>query len=129
MTIMLIMSLFIAPSITLADGAISVLETDWLGTEIGSTGNVLGAKVVDIKNSPGTETTVINIEIPVNNPDDFETIEVIGKNTLQPIKQKRKAEWIENHEEGVYGLRLYLKRAPGFEFQLRLIDNENDKKY
>jgi len=45
---------------------------------------------------------------------------------MQPIKMKRNVEWIENHEQGIYGLRLYLKKAPGFEFQLRLIDSEKN---
>jgi len=86
---------------------------------------VLGAKVVEVESNADTNTTIVEVKVPVKNPKDFDGVEVIDRKTKQPIKQKSNAEWINNQEEGVYGLRLHLKKKPDFEFQIRLIDNDN----
>ena len=121
---MSILSILLVASIALAGESKLILETDWLDTQVGSTGDVLGAKVVAVENNPDSDITTIEIKMPINNPEAFEDIEVIGKKTLKPIKQKGNAEWVENHEEGIYGLRLRLKKSHNFEFRIRLIDNE-----
>ena len=125
-TKMFALSLLIVSSIVIANERMPTLETDWLDAEVGSTGDVLGAKVVEVESNPDSDTTIIEIKVPVKNPEDFDSIEVISKKTLQPIKQKGEAEWIKNYEDGIYGLRLHFKKAPNFEFRVRLIDNEND---
>jgi len=91
-----------------------------------STGDALGAEVVEVEGNSDSDVTIIEVKIPIKHPEDFDSIEVIGKKTQQPITQKRNAEWIKNPEEGFYSLRLHLKKAPGFEFRLRFIDNEKD---
>ena len=101
-----------------------ILETDWLDSAIGSHGNTLGAKVVDVDITPDKNSTILEISLPIENPDDFEKIEVIGKRPQQPIPQSRDAEWIKDYEKGTYGLRLHLKKKAGFEFRLRLIDED-----
>jgi len=88
---------------------------------VGNTGGVLGAKVIEIKTNPDTEITVIEVMMSINKPYDFEKIEVIIKKSLQPIKLKSDVEWFKNYEDGVYGLRLELKKTPDFEFGLGLL--------
>ncbi|MCW8935608.1 MAG: hypothetical protein OQK98_12855 [Gammaproteobacteria bacterium] len=124
--VMFILSLLLASSFVIASEPKLILESDWLEAEVGSTGDVLGAKVVDVESHADTDTTIIEIILPVKNPQDFDNIEVIGKKSKQPLKQKSQAEWIKNDEEGIYGLRLHLKKVPRFEFQIRLIDNVNE---
>jgi len=123
---MFILSLLVASSVAMANESKLTLETDWLDTEVGSTGEVLGAKVIDVENIPESDTTIIEIKVPVNNPENFEGVEVIGKKTRQPIKQQSEAEWFKNYEDGAYGLRLHLKKSSNFEFRIKLIDNENN---
>jgi len=120
------LSLLLVSSMAIANEPMPTLETGWLDAEVGSTGNVLGAKVVEVESNPDSDAIIIEIKVPVKNPEGFDNIEVISKKTRQPIKQKGQAEWIKNDEEGVYGLRLHFKKAPNFEFRIRLIDNEND---
>ena len=109
-----------------ADKKKVILETDWLNSTIGSHGDTLGAKVVDVDITPDKDSTVLEVTLPIDNPDDFEKIEVIGKKSLQPIPQSKDAEWIKDYENGTYGLRLHLKKKTGFEFRLKLIDDDKD---
>lgn len=125
-TMMFLLSLLIASSVAIASEPKLILESDWLDDEVGSTGDVLGVKVVEVESNPDTNSTIVEVKVPVKNPKDFDGVEVIDKKTKQPIKQKSNAEWINNQEEGIYGLRLHLKKAPNFEFRIKLIDNENN---
>lgn len=109
-----------------ANDAPVILETDWLKTEVGSTGNNLGAKVESIDKHEMSGATIIEISLPINDIDDIDKIEVISKTSEDPIKQIRAPEWIEDYEKGNNGLRLYINKKTGFEFRLRLIDNEKD---
>jgi len=118
----LILSILLASSIALAKEPKPTLETDWLDTEIGSKGSVLGAVVVDVEKATDS-VTIIEIKMPIDNPEAFDDIEVIDKKTLQPIKQKEKAKWIKYDEDGAAGLRLRVKKTD-FEFRVRLTDND-----
>ena len=122
----IILSLLVASSVAMANDLILALETDWLGTEVGRTGEVIGAKVTEIESNDENDTTIIEIKMPVKNPERFEGVEVIGKKTQQPIKQQSEAEWFKNYEDGAYGLRLHLKKSSNFEFRIKLIDNEKN---
>jgi len=123
---MFILSLLVASSVAMANESKLTLVTDWLDTEIGSTGVVLGAKVIEVESNAESDTTIIEVKMPVKNPESFEAIEVIGKKTQQSIKQQSEAEWFKNYEDGAYGLRLHLKKSSNFEFRIKLIDNENN---
>ena len=107
-----------------ADNPKLILETDWLESTKGSQGHTLGARVSDVDKIPSKESTVLEIAIPIDNPDSFDKIEVIGKNSQQEIPQTRSPEWIEDYENGKPGLRLFLKKKPGFEFRLKFIDDD-----
>ncbi|MBC8508869.1 MAG: hypothetical protein H8D34_28775 [Chloroflexi bacterium] len=118
----------ITSTLTRANEPALTLESDWLDSRIGSSGNILGAKIINVVNDPGSNITVIDIMLPLDNLDNYEQVEVIGKTSQQPIKQRRSAEWIKNYDNDSYGLRLHLKKEPGFEFRLRLIDSEPGSK-
>ena len=104
-----------------------ILETDWLNSSVGSKGDILGAKVTDVDKVLSKDITILEISLPIENPENFDKIEVFGKNSTQPIPQSGEPVWIEDSETGNQGLRLYLKKKPGFEFRLRLIDNEEGR--
>ncbi len=104
-----------------------ILETDWLNSSVGSKGDILGAKVTDVDKVLGQDITILEISLPLENPENIDKIEVIGKNSTQPISQAGEPVWVEDYEKGTQGLRLYLKKKPGFEFRLRLIDNEEGR--
>ena len=120
---MLVLSILLVSSITFAKEPKATLETDWLDTEVGSKGGVLGAIVVDVEKATDSDLTIIEIKMPIDNPEAFDDIEVIDKKTLQPIKQKEKAKWIKYDEDGAAGLRLRVKKTD-FEFRVRLTDND-----
>ncbi len=102
------------------------VETDWLKTEVGSTGDILGAKVIGLDSEPEKELTVIDVMLPENIDFSLESVEVIGKESQKEIKQTREPEWLKNYEDGSYGVRLHLKRPKGFVFRLRLSDTDID---
>jgi hypothetical protein len=130
-----IKSLFIfyvlgAATLVAAQQKASILESDWLNTNVGSTGDKMGAKVIRVTNDPGKDSTTVDILLPVENADEYDGIVVIGKDSKQPIKQVKDPEWLEqDYQKNEYGLRLYLKKEPGFQFRLRLIDNEGINTY
>lgn len=104
----------------------NIVETDWLQMKEGSSGKTLGAKVESIT-TPGSDgSTIINLTIPVDNPEQIDAIEVISRETDKPVQQTKKAEWVKDYETEKHELRLFLTRKPGFEFRLRLIDNEKN---
>lgn len=105
-----------------------IIESDWLDLSIGSHGNVLGAEVQDVDHSPETNSTVLEITIPIDNIESLETfekIQIIEKKSRKPIPQISKTERMTDYENGIYGLRLHIKKIPGLEFQLKLIDSDN----
>ncbi len=124
--LLVIASILVFSTYLYADKQPLILETDWLSSAVGSHGNTLGAKVVDVEIMPDKDSTVLEVSLPIENPDDFERVEVIGRRSLQPITQTKDAEWIKDDENGNYGLRLHLKKKTEFEFRLKLIDDDKD---
>ncbi len=102
-----------------------VLETDWLETEQGSRG-VLGTEVTNMRTPQDSQMTIIDLAVPVEDTNAIDQIEVLLKDDEIPLKQVREPLWMEDLENGKSGLRLFLKRKPGFEFQLRLIDEQEE---
>ena len=126
-TIYIYLVLFLALSVkAYAGNGPHILETDWLETEAGSSGETLGAEVKKLYPRDADGVTVIEILVPDINPDTIDAIEVISRNTNEPIRQKQTPVWIDDYEKDTYGLRLFVKKKPGFEFRLRLIDNEKE---
>lgn len=103
-----------------------IIESDWLETEIGSEGELIGAKVIGIESEPESQVTIVKIDVPIEDLANIEQVEIIGKNPKEKIKQTKKAELLENYEKGTYGYRLFINRPGGFEFRLRLIDTGNN---
>ena len=118
--------LFILSFNAYAIDAPKILETDWLKTEVGSSGENLGAKVesIDIQQTSGA--TILEISLPLKDIESIDSIEVISKVSDEPIKQVQPPEWIDDYEKDKQGLRLYINKKTGFEFRLRLIDNVKD---
>lgn len=122
MKITLFFGFFLICSVLANAEGVQVLETDWLQTKTGSHGELLGAEVIDV--STEKELTIVELALPADQfeliPESIENITVISKRTNKPITQAKDAEWLNNYEQGRYGLRLHLKRAPGFEFRVKM---------
>ena len=116
------MLLCMAAIIVYASEPLLILETDWLRSVVGSSGKTLGAEVINVDRQP--DMTVIDVEIPLNDPARFDSIEVIDKKSQKPLKTVIDPNWIDTLDKDTHGLRLYLKQPAGFEFRLRLIDAE-----
>ena len=127
---LIIVYLVLALSLLHAEDKPSELRTDWLDSSVGSQGAVLGAEVLDIDQSSENNTTVLEIAFPIENIDNlenYEKIEIIEKKSQKPIPQIIEVERMTNYENGTYGLRLHIKKIPGLEFQLKLIDNDDEE--
>ena len=118
----LVMLLSMAAVIVHASQPPLILETDWLRSAVGSSGSTLGAEVINIDEK--SDMTIIDVEIPLDDPARFDRIEVIDKKSQKPLKTVIEPNWIDTLDKDTHGLRLYLKKPAGFEFRLRLIDAE-----
>lgn len=108
------------PAILSANDA---LDTDWLEAIKGSSGEILGAEVIQIKQVD--DMIIIDIDIPAEKLEDYKTVMVIEKESRKPVKLAKEAELLSNDGEA-YGVRVQIKRLPGFEFRLRLHDGSED---
>ena len=97
------------------------LTSDWLHATTGSSGEIINAEVVNIQQID--DTTVIDIKIPIDNLESYETVEIIDKNTKNPAKLTQKPRQLLDENEKTYGIRFQLKRIPGFEFRIQLRDD------
>ena len=121
-----LLSLLILPFNVFSSDNALILESDWLKFEEGSKGQALGATVENIEPQGGDGVIILELSLPLNNPTDFDSIEVLSRNTGEPIEQKKPPVWIEDYENGKYGLRLFLIKKPAVEFRLRLVDEQRD---
>jgi len=80
------------------------LKTDWLESAPGSNGALLGAKIIDVEKSKGM--TIIEIELPIKDLKDYDTIIVVDKNDQQPATQTQAMEWMQHKDEDAYGIRI-----------------------
>lgn len=97
------------------------LTSDWLHATTGSSGEIINAEVVNIQQID--DTTVIDIKIPIDDLESYETVEIIDKNTKNPAKLTQKPRQLIDENEKPYGIRFQLKRIPGFEFRIQLRDD------
>ncbi|WP_045860857.1 hypothetical protein [Teredinibacter purpureus] len=96
------------------------LKTDWLKATTGSSGETLGSEVINVKQEG--DITTVEVDIDVDNLEDYETVVVIGKKSNKPVELTKEPELLSNDDE-VYGIRFQIKRLPGFEFRLRMADD------
>lgn len=99
------------------------LNTDWLNATIGSSGETLNTEVVQV--TQVGDLTIVDVDIPADNLEDYETVVVIGKKSNKPVKLVKQPELLSD-DGGPYGIRFQIKRLPGFEFRLRLTDENED---
>lgn len=96
------------------------LKTDWLKATTGSSGETLGSEVINVKQDG--DITIVEVGIDIDNLADYETVQVIGKNSNKSVKLAKEPELLSSDNE-VYGIRFQIKRLPGFEFRLRMADD------
>lgn len=100
------------------------INTGWLKATTGSSGQLLGAEVIQVEQAD--EFIIIDVDIPADNLQDYETIVVIGKRSNQAIPLNKQPEILNDDNGKAYGLRFQIKRMPNFEFRLRLYDDNQD---
>lgn len=103
-----------------------VIETDWLTASPGSTGSLFGAEVIDV-NEGEEGLTSVDVRIPVDELEDYETVVVIGhpKERGQSPKEEliRLVELpslLHDDLNEPYGIRFFVRGIPGFEFRLQM---------
>jgi len=97
------------------------LTSDWLNAITGSSGEKINAEVVNIQQVD--DATIIDIKIPIDNLESYETIEIIDKNTKKPAKLTQKPRQLVDENEVPYGIRFRIKQFSGFEFRIELRDD------
>lgn len=102
------------------------LETGWLKSEKGRTGDVLGATVTDVQDEEGKLTiTIPKKKAPKLN--DIEEVVVVGEKPEKiklPSIHKIKYEFIKDYDHDNYGLVIYLGRHNQIPFRLYLKGQE-----
>jgi hypothetical protein len=106
-----------------ADETANELNTDWLEATAGSSSEQLGAKVVQVKQMG--EMTVVDVDIPAKDLQNYETVLVIGKRQNLPVSLPKHPILLSRDGEH-YGLRIEIKGLPGYEFRLQLRDNTEE---
>jgi len=98
------------------------LETGYLETKPGFTGNVLGAEIKNISIGDKQETQIIDVILPID-PDDFDIdrVKILSKSG-KPIYQDKSALIFEDYENDNVGIKLYLPKKKNLMFKLKLID-------
>lgn len=117
-------SVFILLCTPIALYANDEINTDWLEAKTGSSGTTLGTEVIQVKQVD--DIMSIDVDIPTDNLKNYGTVEVIGKKSNKPVKLEKQPEILNNDNGEAYGVRLQMKRLPGFEFRLRLYDGSDE---
>ncbi|MDX2464777.1 MAG: hypothetical protein QNK31_09745 [Porticoccus sp.] len=117
-------SVFILLCTPIALYANDEINTDWLEAKTGSSGATLGTEVIQVKQVD--DIMSIDVDIPTDNLKNYGTVEVIGKKSNKPVKLEKQPEILNNDNGEAYGVRLQMKRLPGFEFRLRLYDGSDE---
>lgn len=96
-------------------------STDWLKSVEGSTGDVLGAQVINVvEDSKGL---IVDIVIPLDGLQDYETsIEFMDKPEVSKASRRevQKKNWLRDEDNEIQGIRLYVKGSKRFDFRVRL---------
>jgi hypothetical protein len=98
--------------------------TDWLTTDTGSEEEILGSRVTSVEPGEDTDTTIVELDVQIGDPEAIENITVIGRRTGRPIEQSKEAEWLTDYENGYYGIRIHLQQPAGFDFLLQFVDSD-----
>lgn len=117
----LLASVFILLCTSMTAHANDELNTDWLKATTGSSGEKLGSEVILVRTVD--DVMIIDVDIPADNLEDYETVVVIEKKSNKSVKLAKKPEILSDDDGDAYGIRLQIKRLPGFEFRLRLLDD------
>ena len=99
-----------------------ILMSDVLKLESGYTGNVLGAQVLDVTATEDHDVQLVEVQIDIE-PEKVDRVQVISTAGV-PIKTDRKAQILRDYEQNNVGIKLYLPRQKGWQFKLRLIDED-----
>ena len=102
-----------------ADENASVIETGYLYTEPGDVGDLIGAEVTSV-DSEGQEETFVQVLVPVG-PEKVDRIEIYDLSGNK-IPQMSQPDLLRDYPDDRVGVKLHMKKKPGFEFRLRLID-------
>ncbi len=100
------------------------LTSDWLSASAGSSGDKINAKVVNVDHSG--DVMAIDILIPIDRLENYETIDIIDKKTNKPVKLFKKPHHLSDENDIPSGIRFHTKRIPGFEFRIELRDDTNE---
>ena len=117
-------SVFILLCTPIALYANDEINTDWLEAKTGSSGATLGTEVIQVKQVD--DIMSIDVDIPTDNLKKYGTVDVIDKKSNKPVKLEKQPEILNNDNGEAYGVRLQMKRLPGFEFRLRLYDGSDE---
>tara|TARA_R110001592_G_scaffold309760_1_gene584196 strand:+ start:34809 stop:35201 length:393 start_codon:yes stop_codon:yes gene_type:complete len=117
-------SVFILLCTPIALYANDEINTDWLEAKTGSSGATLGTEVIQVKQVD--DIMSIDVDIPTDNLKKYGTVDVIDKKSNKPVKLEKQPEILNNDNGEAYGIRLQMKRLPGFEFRLRLYDGSDE---
>lgn len=98
-----------------------MLTSDWLNASAGSSGDKLNATVVRVEHSGNI--MAIDILIPIEHLESYETIDIIDKKTNEPVKLFKKPHHLSDEYDIPTGIRFHTKRIPGFEFRIELRDD------
>ena len=104
--------------------ALDDIFTDWLNATEGSSGEVLGAEVIQVQQLD--DDIIIDVDIPNDDLHRYENIVVIGKRSNQPVKLTKQPEILNDTNGKAFGIRFQIKRLPTFDFRLRLYDDNQD---
>ena len=101
-----------------------ILETDWLETEAGSTGNAIGAKVIKVEQQD--DVTMVDVSVPLEELENYEEVMVYGYKPAkpEPIILLKDVEWLRDNNKDAYGVRFYVKGVPSLQFQLKFYDGD-----
>lgn len=99
------------------------IMTDWLGATKGNKGQTFGAEVIKVRQDG--ETIIVDVDIPIADLENYETVLIVGKKTNNLIQLVQEPKLLRD-DDNAYGIRFQVKRLPGFEFRLRLSDSNEE---
>lgn len=99
-----------------------VAETGYLELEQGFVGDKLGAEIERISVDETEQFQIIDIRIPLENPESVNQVRVIGPSG-KTIPQIKPAKISRNHEDNNVGVKLFLSRNKNWVFKVKLVEN------
>ena len=99
---------------------VTALDTGYLETTPGYTGDVLGAKIIGVSEISEEELLMIEVSVPVD-PDQVDEVRIISPSG-KSLKQEKQAEILRDYENNNVGIKLFLPNQQKWDFKLKLID-------